>query len=842
MVRRSPMKDVWKKLRGRRAAVAVAGLILAGAVVWLSSSSQPSHQGRELESWLKDLNPLHRQNPTKKYTDAEEAVRAMGVDAIPQLLRLIQVQDSVAEQAFRAWGQRLQPYVDIAPYQAAANRRNRAAVAFGILGDEAVPALPELDRIAWRPGFTTALKAMGEVGAPAIPMIMKHVDRPDPMRGWAIHALGMIGPDVPEAVPMFVECLQLTNDYARACAAQGLYRIAGGRAEAVDALIADLNARADPVPIDDASASALAGTINLGFCCAPELLKKVRKEDVDRHRASLRALEAVPEIDLLRKGRVKEKRSLLIRWVDSAHGRGVLAHARFAVIPVLIEAMHDEDEVIRDAANHLLHHTPFRPPDDMYRPGLYKAGDVVKEEVLRALRQAQAASEGPEEPLKVAAIKLAARTYGNPYDRVESRLNKHLQALIPSFNPGRDGVPDEIREDFPGEVRGALAYLAGRSYSHVRLEALRVLAETKSPMSWELGLFVECLTGFDSPEREVAARGLGTRMYERMPHFEPVDPGRLLPLADLLRNDPVPSVRAAAAEGLMYGYWKGHWSPWSDASFEKVSRALLAGLADESLAVRVNCAQALASCLTKFRASLGNGVGSWFAIGVGRISFSRHLNNLVKPRHVLPKSVAADEVVRKMVALLDEEDPAVVARAVWSIGVFCAGGNGPTERLTQLLDHEDAGVRTEAVFALAELSADGAEAESLVSHLLRIHLNGEPELKEAARLGLADYARCYYSRTDDLEPYIKALDSSDLESRLMAVIVLSAMDDRRKLEFPDIGAWEDHRAKAASPRLWEMVKGGEAIERVWALIALERIDPEGYADAAAEGIRFAAPD
>ncbi len=120
---RSPMKDVWKKLKGRCAVVSIVGLVLVGAAIWLSSSRQPSHAGRLLADWVRDLDARKRGASPARHSAASVAISEIGVNALPYLLREIAAKDSKTEEKLRDWAQSLRPVLEIGPYLSAGDRQ-----------------------------------------------------------------------------------------------------------------------------------------------------------------------------------------------------------------------------------------------------------------------------------------------------------------------------------------------------------------------------------------------------------------------------------------------------------------------------------------------------------------------------------------------------------------------------------------------------------------------------------------------------------------------------------------------------------------------------------------------
>ena len=115
-------------------------------VLFGDRESQPQYQGRSLSSWLAIYDDL---DPTT-FEQAEEAIQQIGTNALPYLLRWIQYEPP-------AWRTSLRDGVpsriwDNSSFQRLISGRagRRAAYArdgFRILGTNAVPVLPELERL-----------------------------------------------------------------------------------------------------------------------------------------------------------------------------------------------------------------------------------------------------------------------------------------------------------------------------------------------------------------------------------------------------------------------------------------------------------------------------------------------------------------------------------------------------------------------------------------------------------------------------------------------------------------------------------------------------------------------
>jgi HEAT repeat protein len=166
----------------RRIASTTAVLALLALLAWLAfHSSEPSYRGKSLSRWLEQA----RQNRELENafpdvyldTPSAQAVRAMGKDALPSLLRIARTRDTILRQKFfhfsgqYDWlGFHPQRFDDI---------QNKAAYGFLVLGPVAKSALPEFISMLNDPApevRALASFAIGKIGpdsAPALPALQR---------------------------------------------------------------------------------------------------------------------------------------------------------------------------------------------------------------------------------------------------------------------------------------------------------------------------------------------------------------------------------------------------------------------------------------------------------------------------------------------------------------------------------------------------------------------------------------------------------------------------------------------------------------------------------------------
>jgi len=239
--------------RSGQATVLVGLAMLGLAVVCylvLRAPREPVYQGKTLSVWLETYNPASgpgRGSPAWKAAD--EALRHIGTNAIPCLLRKLRARDSGLKLRLVAWAQR-QHFIKI-HFVPAAARNIEASRAFIVLGSTAKAALPDLikayqetqsveawsaieDALAWigpeaRPALplllraatnansrvrANALWALGEIHAQpeaCVPALLRGLNDGDAwVQTSAAHALGMFGPAASAAIPALAQFAQLS--------------------------------------------------------------------------------------------------------------------------------------------------------------------------------------------------------------------------------------------------------------------------------------------------------------------------------------------------------------------------------------------------------------------------------------------------------------------------------------------------------------------------------------------------------------------------------------------------------------------------------------------------------
>src|ERR1051325_2269151 len=210
----------------RKLLIAVLVLVVVFAcIALLSGDKEPSCKGQTLSEWFAIYSAHFEQdNPESKAKteEAKGAIKEIGTNALPILLKRIQYEPSLARIRFLKvvdklpsilWDNRLVlPLVKDSRSIAAEN----ATGIFVMLGAECQPAVPELTSLMLRTSdidvvyrITFCLAAIGKDAMPSLIAALQHPELPCCRA--ATHWLGINGPfefgtNVVSAVPLLARC------------------------------------------------------------------------------------------------------------------------------------------------------------------------------------------------------------------------------------------------------------------------------------------------------------------------------------------------------------------------------------------------------------------------------------------------------------------------------------------------------------------------------------------------------------------------------------------------------------------------------------------------------------
>jgi len=249
--------------------VALAGVI-ALQVLWLR---EPVYQGKRLNLWLQIYNP------DSDSPEVDEAVRTMGINAIPTLLANLRATDSALKRALAALRLHLTP---------AEIRHMRAERGFKALGADARNAVPALIKIykqnsspSARRAAANALVEIGPAAKQAIPTLIKSAASTNSdVRAFALYTLGRMAPE-PELVEVLIGGLHDPDRDVRYQAAYGLSSLAFMGGDAKSAVPALIEALQDSYPgVRGGAALALGHIHSETGTVVPALIRSLRDREV----------------------------------------------------------------------------------------------------------------------------------------------------------------------------------------------------------------------------------------------------------------------------------------------------------------------------------------------------------------------------------------------------------------------------------------------------------------------------------------------------------------------------------------------------------------------------------
>jgi hypothetical protein len=147
---------------------ALLTVVLVGVIFLALRQREPTYNGKELSKWLNELAALDHSKRWDVHTEQAQAVRAIGTNALPWLLTELQADGSRWEYELN----QLLAKQSLVKYRFpdVNARLTRATLGFHALGELGQPAIPDLLKLVERkPGFVPdALAAIGSAAVPAL--------------------------------------------------------------------------------------------------------------------------------------------------------------------------------------------------------------------------------------------------------------------------------------------------------------------------------------------------------------------------------------------------------------------------------------------------------------------------------------------------------------------------------------------------------------------------------------------------------------------------------------------------------------------------------------------------
>ena len=219
-------------------ALVICAFTLAGQITWhVLAPGEPAYHGKSLRYWLKGYHAANGSWNTATPQAADEAVRHLGTNAIPVLLKMLAEKDSASDirllrwsHTWRRWAGKL-PLVHVSPIPHLHSYESIEALqAFRALGSAGVGAVPELTRqldLSPPPGnqgtIELVLAFIGPAAKEAVPALLRRLQDVSPnTRGNSLFALGCIHADSELVVPEATKALGDPDPHVRTEAATAL--------------------------------------------------------------------------------------------------------------------------------------------------------------------------------------------------------------------------------------------------------------------------------------------------------------------------------------------------------------------------------------------------------------------------------------------------------------------------------------------------------------------------------------------------------------------------------------------------------------------------------------------
>ena len=197
----------------------VCGVLVLCASAAIAADAEPSHSGRLLSEWLADVRCSSGVTVVGAPNPPKDAIRAMGTNAIPTLLKWISYEPSLSDKfPLAAYVPHPWRWHTLNPDELA----HTAPSGFRFLGSMALPAIPELVRLA-RTSYgpdraERCAVALAVIGPETIPNLLSLAANGPPWsRYWAVSALEFFSrkPEGVATIPVLMKCLGDTNkDYS----------------------------------------------------------------------------------------------------------------------------------------------------------------------------------------------------------------------------------------------------------------------------------------------------------------------------------------------------------------------------------------------------------------------------------------------------------------------------------------------------------------------------------------------------------------------------------------------------------------------------------------------------
>ena len=313
-----------------------------------------TYNGKTVAQWAADLNG----GDQKTRDEAASAFKELGARAVPDLMALLRGKDSWFRKKVFA----------VAPKLPSSIRRLllsfakpiywpdvhlTAARALGIIGQDATEVVPLLDEALRGSDMGVSMEAataLGKIGKDSVPFLIRDLKHERaPVRHMAAYALGQVGTNAAPAIPALIERFDDADEYVRSSSAYALGQIGPEMIPAVLRAVEEKKGVARHTAILAAMTRPIEEFV-------PPILAALKDEDATNRIAAAKALGV---ISWWRKEFIAAMIELLkdpdasVR-LEAVKNLGRAPRKARAAIPALNELLNDPNEEVRTATRETL--------------------------------------------------------------------------------------------------------------------------------------------------------------------------------------------------------------------------------------------------------------------------------------------------------------------------------------------------------------------------------------------------------------------------------------------------------------------------------------------------------
>jgi HEAT repeat protein len=273
--------------KGRRILLVSASLAVAcilTMVLW-PAEKEPVYEGKKLSAWVQQLNnPLGEWGTATETIEAGNAIRSLGTNALPLLLRWVAYDPAPAK---RATYRLLKDWRFDSPsrsLQRQETRSGNAVAAFRCLGSNAISVLPQLNQImtnsSSRESSFRARDSLAFMHEPALPYLLTAFTNRQFRYRYDLPGLfsfmPALGTDVKPAIPVLIASLKDPDTYTTEVSARALGSLGRQDVESETILPALIEATRDPrQPVRVQAVIALSDMRKPSLAIAQTLINKM---------------------------------------------------------------------------------------------------------------------------------------------------------------------------------------------------------------------------------------------------------------------------------------------------------------------------------------------------------------------------------------------------------------------------------------------------------------------------------------------------------------------------------------------------------------------------------------